>query len=88
MTSPPRTLQAVPMFVFYSSMGTDLDKGDSRVYFLHLEALGQRGGKLKTGFAHFLETLKQVGGQGKGQRVWQGARSETKASDQQIKKTC
>lgn len=28
----------------------------------HLEALERRGGKLKTGFARFLETVKQAGG--------------------------
>lgn len=34
----PRTCQPAPLFVFQSNVGTDLDKGDSRVYFLHLEA--------------------------------------------------
>ena len=33
-----RTSQAAPLFVFHSNVGTDLDKGDSGVYFLHLEA--------------------------------------------------
>lgn len=34
----PRSCQAAPLFVFHSNVGTDLDKGDSGVYFLHLEA--------------------------------------------------
>lgn len=36
-TPPPQTCQAAPLFVFHSNVGTDLDKGDSGVYFLHLE---------------------------------------------------
>lgn len=35
---PLQTFQAAPLFVFHSDVGTDLDKGDSGVYFLHLEA--------------------------------------------------
>lgn len=34
----PWTFQAALLFVFHSNVGTDLDKGDCRVYFLHLEA--------------------------------------------------
>lgn len=34
----PWTFQAAPLFAFHSNVGTDLDKGDSGVYFLHLEA--------------------------------------------------
>lgn len=33
----PQTCQATPLFGFHSNMGTDLDKSDSGVYFLHLE---------------------------------------------------
>lgn len=31
------SFQAALLFVFHSNVETDLDKGDSRVYFLHLE---------------------------------------------------
>lgn len=56
------TSWAAPLFVFHSNVGTHLDKGDSRVYFLHLEAWNGAEGKLKTGFTRFLETVKQAGG--------------------------
>lgn len=58
----PWTCRATSLFVFHSNVGTDLDKGDSGVYFLHLEAWKGGEGKLKTGFTRFLEMAKQAGG--------------------------
>lgn len=88
---PRRTCQAAPLFVFRSNVGTDLDKGDGGVYFLHLGSLEWRGGKLKTGFTRFLETVKQAGGPAvreKGQREDCVTKSQTETTSQQISNMC